>query len=82
MALHLFERKNGEFPATLDALVRSKLLSQIPNDPFDGKPFKYSADRRVIWCVGDEGKNEGDVPEKQDPDSPFDEDLALTWRIS
>jgi hypothetical protein len=28
MALHIFERKNGEFPAKLDALVSSKLLSQ------------------------------------------------------
>ena len=81
MAFHLFQRVHKSLPATLDVLVESKLLSQIPKDPFDGKPFKYSAKRRVIWCVGQEGKNEGVVPEKEDPEHPFDEDMALTWRL-
>jgi hypothetical protein len=81
MAFHLFQRINKNLPATLDVLVESKLLNQIPKDPFDGKPFKYSAKRRVIWCVGQEGKNEGVVPEKDDPEHPFDEDMELTWRL-
>jgi hypothetical protein len=82
IALHLFERKNHTLPATLDFLVESKLLIQIPQDPFDGESFKYSAKRRVIWSVGDEGKNEGVIPGKEDSENPFDEDMELTWRVS
>jgi hypothetical protein len=81
IALHLFERDNGKLPAMLDWLVESKLLRQIPNDPFDGKPFRYSPNRRVIWSVGDEGKNDGTIPDKDDPENPFNEDFELTWRV-
>jgi hypothetical protein len=81
IALNLFERANRKLPATLDLLIESKLLTDVPQDPFDGKPFKYSAERGVIWCVGEKGENEGVVPEKDDPEMPFDEDQELTWRI-
>lgn len=81
IALHLYERKYRRLPDTLTSLVDDELLPDVPRDPFDGKEFKYSPERRVIWSVGSEGTNEGVIPEKSDPEEVFDEFMELTWRI-
>lgn len=81
IALRVYESRHGKLPATLAGLVDDKLLPEVPRDPFDGKPFRYSAERRVIWSVNQSGKNEGLIPEQADPDDPFAESSELTWRI-
>jgi hypothetical protein len=62
-------------------LVDERVLPDVPTDPFDGKSFKYSAKRRTIWSVGQDGKNDGTIPDKDDPENPFNEDFELTWRV-
>jgi hypothetical protein len=59
IALRIYEKKHGGLPEKLDALVDDALLPEVPLDPFDGKPFRYSAERRVIWSVGQDGTNTG-----------------------
>ena len=81
IALCAYERKYRRLPIELAELIEDKYIPEQPRDPFDGQPFKYSADRRVVWSVGDEGKNEGLLPAMDDPANPFDEDFELTWRI-
>jgi hypothetical protein len=72
---------HGRLPSALDSLVETKLLGAVPTDPFDGNPFRYSRERRVVWSVGQEGKNRGIVSQQDDPMNPFDEDFELTWRV-
>lgn len=81
IALRLYERRYDKLPTSLARLVDDKLLPEVPGDPYDGKPFRYSLDRRVIWSVNRNGKNEGLIPQQTDPENPFDEDYELTWRI-
>lgn len=49
-------------PATQEALVPD-YLSAVPRDPFDGQPFRYSAEKRIVYSVGenltDDGGDEG-----------------------
>ena len=50
-------------PATLDALV-PQYLDSVPFDPFDRKPIRYNADKKILYSVGlnkkDLGGSEGD----------------------
>jgi hypothetical protein len=81
IALRMFETRHGRLPKSLAMLADETVLPNVPTDPFDGKPFKYSAKRRTIWSVGQDGKNDGTIPEKDDPENPFNEDFQLTWRV-
>ena len=81
IALRLYERQNGRLPERLDGLVEAGRLPEVPQDPYDGDPFRYSAERRVVWSVGPEGTSQGLVPKQQDPENPFKEDDALVWQI-
>ena len=51
VALHLHRREHGAFPDRLDALVPDE-LEAVPLDPFDGRPFRYDAKRRIVYSVG------------------------------
>lgn len=82
IALRVYEKKQGRLPPKLSELRDDHLLPDVPTDPFDGETFKYSPERRVVWCVGADGANRGLVPERQDADAPtFDEDFEQVWRI-
>jgi hypothetical protein len=81
IALCMFETRHGRLPKSLAMLVDERVLPDVPTDPFDGKSFKYSAKRRTIWSVGQDGKNDGTIPDKDDPENPFNEDFELTWRV-
>jgi hypothetical protein len=52
-AVLAYERKNGILPATLDDLV-PVYLSAIPEDPYDGKPFRYDSSNAIIYSVGED----------------------------
>ena len=51
VALQLHRREHGAFPERLDALVPDE-LEAVPLDPFDGRPFRYDAKRRIVYSVG------------------------------
>jgi hypothetical protein len=59
VAIYLYERKVGARPERLDDLVKAKILPEVPRDPFDGKPLRYSRERAIIWSVGRDGKDNG-----------------------
>lgn len=81
IALRMYERKHGKLPGELDELVDAKLLPEVPVDPFDGKAFRYSKERRVVWCVGQEGTNEGELPEEHEANILGNEWSMMTWRV-
>jgi hypothetical protein len=57
LALELYHREHGQFPAALDDLVKQRYLKSIPANPFGkGEPFHYrrEPDSRqgvVLWSV-------------------------------
>jgi hypothetical protein len=48
------------WPATLDDLVKAKLLNAVPTDPIDNQPLRYRRTREgvVIYSVGFDGKDD------------------------
>lgn len=58
VACHRFDREQGRFPETLQELVPD-FLAEVPRDPFDGAPFRYSAEKGLAWSVGKNLTDEG-----------------------
>lgn len=58
LACRAYEETTGHLPETLEALVPD-YLSAVPRDPFDGQPFRYSTERRIIYSVGEDLTDDG-----------------------
>jgi hypothetical protein len=67
LALQLHIREHGEFPASLDELVKRGYLKSIPPDPFGkGEPFRYGRESTtpgsaVVWSIWTDGVDQGGV---------------------
>jgi hypothetical protein len=67
LALQLHYRKHGEFPASLEELVKNGYLKSIPPDPFGkGEPFRYRHEpgprgAAVVWSVWIDGVDQGGI---------------------
>lgn len=59
-ALKAFKNDTKKYPATLEELV-PKYLDVVPTDPFDGKLLKYSAEKKIIYSVGEDKQDDGGV---------------------
>jgi len=57
LALELYHREHGQFPAVLDELVKGRYLKSVPADPFGkGEPFHYRREAdslrgAILWSV-------------------------------
>jgi hypothetical protein len=51
LALKCYNLKYGALPQTFSNLI-PEFLSAIPIDDFDGKPLRYSAEKKTIYSVG------------------------------
>jgi len=60
LAVERFRRKTGRLPEKLDELV-PEFLDEVPLDPFDGKPLRYSVreDAYVIHSIGPDRVDDG-----------------------
>lgn len=58
VACNRFARDKGRWPETLAQLV-PEYLGEVPRDPFDGAPFRYSAEKGLVWSVGQNLTDEG-----------------------
>ena len=76
LALKAYERDEDELPETLDELV-PKYLDAVPTDPYDGKPNRYSAERKLIYSVGRDGE---DSDGTLDPDNEKRDALSNVWQ--
>lgn len=63
VALQLYQRKEGAFPASLETLIDKRILTAIPTDPFSrtSEPIRYrlDSDRFVVWSIGDNELDDG-----------------------
>ncbi|MGV3614551.1 MAG: hypothetical protein ACO1SV_04365 [Fimbriimonas sp.] len=60
----------AQAPGSLQALVDSKLLPEIPGDPFAKGSLRYDPARKVVWSVGPDGRDDGgsNRPNSNQPD--------------
>lgn len=63
-ALQRYERQNGSYPQTLDALVQTGLLKKIPADPFSDESLVYRKTNEgfILYSVGYNFKDDGGIP--------------------
>jgi hypothetical protein len=58
LALRAYQLTHGNLPSDLNALV-PEFLDEVPVDDFDGQPLRYSADRKIVYSVGQNLKDDG-----------------------
>jgi hypothetical protein len=77
---HRTRDNENAWPATLEDLVKDKLLDAVPADPFDGKPLRYrrTRDGIVVYSVGlDLTDNNGHI----DRDRVYDPGVDIGFRL-
>ncbi len=79
VALRLYEIRHGDLPATLAELVTDGILKAVPRDVFSDGGLLYSRERRVVWSVGDDGKDDGGDPGDADRSPAGRKDMV--WRV-
>jgi hypothetical protein len=58
LALRAYQLTHGKLPENLDALV-PEFLDKVPVDAFNGQPLHYSAERKIVYSVGKNLKDDG-----------------------
>ena len=58
IAVRAYAAEHGELPATLAELVPA-YLPQVPLDGYDGAPLRYSREKKLVWSVGDDLRDDG-----------------------
>jgi hypothetical protein len=76
IALRAYSLERGELPPSLDALVPD-YLSRVPIDHHDGAPLRYSRDKKAVWALGVDLKDDGGEAATE----PKDARAAASWRI-
>lgn len=71
VACNRFEQARGRRPETLADLV-PEFLSEVPRDPYDGAPFRYSAEKGLVWAVGKNLTDEGGSMRVPDADLEYE----------
>ena len=77
VAIQSFRQKNGKLPDDLNDLCPDYLPS-VPLDPFDGKPFRYSASKALVYSVGKDLKD-SDGSTEIPPGEIYGDDYPRTW---
>ena len=58
IALKCFQDDYGYLPDALSELV-PEYLKEVPRDPFDGSPLRYSEEKRIVYSIGNDLKDSG-----------------------
>ncbi len=58
LGIHLYRMNTGLLPERPESLVPG-FIDAIPTDPYDGQPFRYNQQRRIIYSVGRDSKDSG-----------------------
>lgn len=58
LALRAYQLTHGKLPENLNALV-PEFLDKLPVDAFNGQPLHYSAEKKIIYSVGRNLKDDG-----------------------
>ena len=69
VALTKYERAMERLPETLEELV-PKFLTEIPLDPYDRQPMRYSRQNRAIYSIGTDLVDRGPAPQEGSAEEP------------
>lgn len=58
LAVQDYQKRYARWPASVDDLVRQKMIIELPKDYFTGKALRYDSQNRQIWSVGENGIDE------------------------
>ena len=58
LAIRAFEATSGRLPDALDDLVPA-FIDAVPADDFDGKPMRWSKEKRIVYSVGPDLVDDG-----------------------
>jgi len=73
LALRAYQLVHGQLPSNLSALV-PEFLGKVPTDDFDGQPLRYSAERKIVYSVGKNLKDDGGDDSRDHPShQPLDQ---------
>ncbi len=73
LACRCYREREGRLPSSLDDLI-PRYLKEVPLDPYDGCPLRYSAERGIIWSAGKDLKDGGGSPQVEEDSMKFDPD--------
>jgi len=72
LALRAYQLTHGNLPSDLNALV-PEFLDAVPPDDFDGQPLRYAPDRKIVYSVGQNLKDDGGKDSRPGPSNrPLD----------
>ena len=66
LALRAYQLTHGNLPSDLNALV-PEFLDAVPADDFDGQPLRYAPDRKIVYSVGQNLKDDGGDDSRSGP---------------
>ena len=77
LALRAYELTHANLPPDLSALV-PEFLDEVPVDDFDGQPLRYSAEKKIVYSVGQNLKDDGGDDTRSGPN---DSHLDLVYKF-
>jgi hypothetical protein len=79
LALRAYQLIHGKLPPDLNALV-PEFLDAVPVDDFDGQPLRYSAEKKIVYSVGKNLKDDGGN-DQASPTDPSQRYLDLVYKF-
>jgi hypothetical protein len=76
LACERYRLRHKKWPGSLEELVKEKLITKVPTDPYSGKPLSYRRTENgiIVFAVGKDGDNKGDSLDDPDIQTP-------QWRV-
>jgi hypothetical protein len=80
LALRAYQLTHGNLPSDLNALV-PQFLDEVPVDDFDGQPLRYSAEKKIVYSVGKNLKDDGGDDRGQEESDSSQRHLDLVYKF-
>jgi hypothetical protein len=80
LALRAYQLTHGRLPADLAALT-PQFLDDVPADDFDGQPLRYAPDRKIIYSVGKNLKDDGGDDRGLEEPAPSQRHLDIVYHL-
>ncbi len=80
LALRAYQLTHGHLPADLNALV-PEFMEAVPIDDFDGQPLRYAPDRKTVYSVGKNLKDDGGDDRGSDTEPASQRHLDLVYKF-
>ncbi|MFO8015173.1 MAG: hypothetical protein R6X20_17960 [Phycisphaerae bacterium] len=64
LLLKAWKADHGSLPPSLPSLV-PEYIDAVPLDPFDGKPIRYDPQKRILYSVGQDRRDDGGMSESE-----------------